>query len=86
MHCINHLKTSTASLVLLLLLFMLSTATAQKVDQATREENNKCLSCHSKRVVTFTSDSLGKTYKQKMYTDCIIDTSLYYTSNHFNLS
>jgi len=84
MHCIKFLTTSRGFLVLLILLFSFSTAIAQKVDQSTREENGKCLTCHSKRVVSFTSDSLGKTYKQKMYTDCIIDTSLYYTSNHFN--
>lgn len=56
----------------------------QKVDQTTREENEKCLNYHSKQIVSFTSDSFGRTYKQKMYTDCIIDSSLYYTSNHFN--
>jgi hypothetical protein len=55
-----------------------------KVDQTTREENEKCLNCHSKQIVILTSISLGRSYKQKMYTNCIIDTSLYCTSNHFN--
>jgi hypothetical protein len=71
-------------LITIIALTLSFTAYPQKVDQATREENEKCLKCHSKRIVSFTSDSLGRTYKQKMYTDCIIDTSLYYTSNHFN--
>lgn len=49
-----------------------------------KEDNAQCLQCHASRLVRFTPEDSDKEYIQKMYTDCIIDTTFYYNSNHWN--
>lgn len=49
-----------------------------------KEDNALCLNCHASRHVRFTPEGSDKEYIQRMYSDCIIDTTLYYTSNHWN--
>ncbi len=49
-----------------------------------KEDNEQCLKCHAKNHVEFMAEDAEKPYKQKMYTECIIDTHAYYTSNHWN--
>ncbi|MEI6576442.1 MAG: cytochrome c3 family protein [Bacteroidota bacterium] len=49
-----------------------------------KKENAFCLHCHGKNHVEYKNDSLGINFKQKMYQECVIDTALYYASNHWN--
>ena len=49
-----------------------------------KEDNALCLNCHANRHVRFTPEDSDQEYLLKMYTDCIIDTNLYYSSNHWN--
>ncbi len=49
-----------------------------------KEDNETCLKCHGKTHIEFKAEGAEKVYKQKMFAECIIDTALYYHSNHWN--
>ncbi|MCB0521335.1 MAG: cytochrome c3 family protein [Lewinellaceae bacterium] len=49
-----------------------------------KEENALCLKCHANKYVRFTPEGSDQPYIFKMYSDCIIDTTKYYASNHWN--
>ncbi|MCX6271474.1 MAG: cytochrome c3 family protein [Bacteroidetes bacterium] len=49
-----------------------------------KTENNVCLKCHSKTHIEYMAEGATKVYKQKMFSECIIDTNLFYNANHWN--
>ena len=60
-------------------------ATEEKEKVFTNKEDNAlCLKCHASQHIHFTPEGSDKEYTQKMYSDCIIDTTHYYASNHWN--
>lgn len=49
-----------------------------------KQDNEVCLKCHGKTHIEFKAEGAEKVYKQRMFTECIIDTALFYNSNHWN--
>ena len=45
-------------------------------------QNETCLKCHGQSKYSYENSSLKKTETKKMYTELIIDRSLFYVSNH----
>ncbi len=58
-------------------------STAKRV-YTNKEDNQLCLKCHGKTHIEFRAEGSEDVYKQKMFAECIIDTALYYSGNHWN--
>jgi Zn finger protein HypA/HybF involved in hydrogenase expression len=50
------------------------------------EENQKCLMCHGKRTFFFYNEGLGREVKERINPYFVIDSALFYQSNHWNFS
>lgn len=49
-----------------------------------KEDNAACLKCHASKHIRFTPEDSDQEFVWKMYSDCVIDTSQFYASNHWN--
>lgn len=51
-----------------------------------KEDNNKCLACHGQKFFYDNSIEMGETIIREMYPCLIIDTVMYYESNHWSFT
>ncbi len=58
------------------------TSEAKKKPVLFRSENNNCLKCHANYHYNFSNADSTRTIKKELCPNYVIDTTLYYTSNH----
>jgi hypothetical protein len=50
-----------------------------------KTDNNKCLKCHAHRVYQIYNEDSSRLFRERMCCNFVIDTMIYYNSNHWNL-
>ena len=54
--------------------------------QGNQQENEQCLKCHSKLFINLTDSVTGNLIKHQFPKSCVINSALFYSSNHKNLT
>jgi hypothetical protein len=58
----------------------------QLIAQGNQQENERCLKCHSKLFINLTDSVTGNIIKHQFPKSCVINSTLFYSSNHKNLT